>query len=223
MYENFLIKTPLFAGISIEEIAALGPCLKLTENTYDKGEYIYRAGDKVSDIGIVLVGSVSIEHNDVWGNTSIMDSIGPGQVFADPYACVPSVPIMVDVVATSRSKILFLDAAHILNFCAKGCSHHIKLIHNMLSIASQKNLNLSRRIFHTASKSVRSRLMSYFSFQATLQGSLKFSIPFDRQQLADYLSVNRSVLSNEISKMQKDGLIRVSKKTFEILDANMIS
>lgn len=92
MYENFLIKTPLFAGISIEEIAALGPCLKLTENTYDKGKYIYRAGDKVSDIGIVLVGSVSIEHNDVWGNTSIMDSIGPGQVLQKPMLACRAFP-----------------------------------------------------------------------------------------------------------------------------------
>ena len=222
MYENFLIKTPLFKGISVKEMVALIPCLKLTEKIYDKGEYIYCAGEKISNIGIVLVGSVSIEHNDIWGNTSIMDNIGSGQVFAETYACVPNVPIMVDVVATTRSKILFFNASHILNLCAKGCLHHIKLINNMLSIASQKNLNLSRRIFHTTSKSVRSRLMSYFSFQATLRGSLKFSIPFNRQQLADYLSINRSVLSNEISKMQKEGLIKVSKNTFEILDANII-
>lgn len=218
MYNNFLIKTPLFANITPKEMELLAPCLKVTEKTYKKGEYIYHAGDEVSKIGMVLLGSVSIVYNDIWGNTSILDSVGQGQVFAETYACVPSEPIMVDVIASSDAKIIFIDAEHILNFCSKRCSHHITVIKNMLAISSQKNLNLSRRIFYTASKSVRSRLMSYFSFQATKHKNLKFTIPFDRQQLADYLGVNRSVLSNELSKMQKEGLIKVSKNTFEISD-----
>jgi CRP-like cAMP-binding protein len=105
-----------------------------------------------------------------------------------------------------------------LRTCSNACGFHSKLIRNLLSIASQKNLNLSRRIFHTSSKSIRGRLLSYLSFQATKHGSLEFEIPFNRQQLADYLSVDRSAMSNELSKMQRDGLLKVERNRFILQD-----
>lgn len=213
----FLSKTLLFRGASPEEVQAMLGCLKAEIRRFPRGSTIYRAGDTVTSVGLVLSGSVSIESDDVWGNKSILDHARSGQVFAETYACLPGEPLMISVVAAEAAEILFLDVSRVLHLCSDSCEFHGKLIRNLLSIASQKNLNLSRRIFHTSSKSIRGRLLSYLSFQATQHGSHDFEIPFNRQQLADYLSVDRSAMSNELSKMQRDGLLKVDRSHFTLL------
>ena len=125
--------------------------------------------------------------------------------------------VMISVVAAEACDILFLDVGRMLQVCPNSCGFHNKLIRNLLSIASQKNLTLSRRIFHTSSKTIRGRLLSYLSFQSVKHGSREFEIPFNRQQLADYLSVDRSAMSNELSKMQREGLLTVDRSHFILL------
>ncbi|KXL52967.1 transcriptional regulator FixK [Anaerotignum neopropionicum] len=210
----FLSNTNLFRGTTPEEVASMLGCLMAEEKYYRKDEVIYRTGDIVHKIGMVITGSVSIENDDIWGNKSILDKIGPGQVFAETYACAPGEPLMVSAVAAETTGILFLDVAKTLQPCSSACGHHGKLIRNLLTISAQKNLVLSRRIFHTSAKSIRGRLLSYLSFQATREGQREFDIPFNRQQLADYLSVDRSALSNELGKMQREGLITVHRNHF---------
>lgn len=213
----FLSKTVLFRGVSPEEVRSMLDCLSAEKRQYQRGDVIYHAGDVITSMGLVLSGSVSIENNDVWGNTSILDNVGTGQVFAETYACVPGEPLMIRVVAAEATEVLFLNTNRILNICSNACGFHNKLIRNLLAISAQKNLNLSRRIFHTSSKSIRGRLLSYLSFQAVRQGSREFDIPFNRQQLADYLSVDRSAMSNELSKMQKEGLLKVKRSHFLLI------
>lgn len=213
----FLSKTILFHGASPEEVRMMLDCLGTETRRYQRGSIVYHMGDVVNSMGILLSGSVSIENDDVWGNKSILDKIGPGQVFAETYACVPNEPLMISIVATEPTEILFLDMSRVLHICSNACSLHNQLIRNLLSVALQKNLSLSRRIFHTSSKSIRGRLLSYLSFQATQHGSCDFRIPFSRQQLADYLSVDRSALSNELGKMQKEGLLRVERNHFTLI------
>lgn len=213
----FLSKTILFHGVSPEEIRTMLHCLGAETRKYQRGSIVYHMGEVVNSMGILLSGSVSIENDDVWGNKSILDKIGPGQVFAETYACVPDEPLMISIVATEPTEILFLDMSRVLNTCSNACGFHNKLIRNLLSVSLQKNLNLSRRIFHTSSKSIRGRLLSYLSFQATQHGSYDFQIPFSRQQLADYLSVDRSALANELGKMQKEGLLRVERNHFTLI------
>lgn len=214
---NFLSKTILFRGASAEDVEMMLTCLNAETKQYQRGNVVYHAGDVVRSVGLVLSGSVSIENDDVWGNKSILDHVRPGQVFAETYACVPGEPLMVSVVAAEAAEILFLEISRVLHVCSNACGFHSKLIRNLLSIASQKNLNLSRRIFHTSSKSIRGRLLSYLSFQATQHGCRDFEITFNRQQLADYLSVDRSAMSNELSKMQRDGLLRVDRNHFTLI------
>lgn len=214
---GFLSKTLLFRGISPKEIEDMLPCLKAVTKSYSKGETIYHAGDTITAIGMVLSGNVSIETDDVWGNKSILAKVSSGNVFAEAYACLPGVPLMINAVASDKCEILFLDINHILNVCGHNCQYHTRLIRNMLTVASQKNMNLSHRIFHTSAKSIRGRLLSFLSFQATRHGSSEFTIPFNRQQLSDYLSVDRSALSAELSKMQRDGLIKVDRSHFILL------
>lgn len=213
---DFLSKTLLFQGASPDEIKSMLNCLGAEMRTFSKGDVISQAGTPAKAMGLVLSGSVSIESDDVWGNRSILDSIGPGEVFAETYACVPDEPLMVSAVAVEKSVVLLLNAAKLLRTCPQACAHHVALIRNLLSISARKNINLSRRIFHTSSKTIRGRLLSYLSFQSVRCGSKDFEIPFDRQQLADYLSVDRSAMSAELGKMQRDGLIGVNRKHFHL-------
>lgn len=211
-----LSKTALFRGAAPQEVEGMLACLGTERRSFSKGDRIFRAGDLITSLGIVLSGSVLIESNDLWGNTTVLDSVGPGRIFGETYACAYGEPLMVDVVAAEQAEVLFLNVNRVLKMCSHACDHHNRLIRNLLSISAQKNLNLSRKIFYTASKSIRGRLLSYLSDQAVRNGSSRFTIPFNRQQLADYLNVDRSALSNELSKMQKEGLLKVNKNCFQL-------
>ena len=209
-------KTVLFQGTRPEDAEAMLKCLEAREKQFQKDETIYYVGDRVSELGLVLSGSVLIENDDLWGNRSILDRIGPGQIFAETYACVPGEKLLVTVTAAEKTEVLFLNVGKILRVCTNACSFHARLIRNLLTLSAQKNLNLSRRIFHTSAKSIRGRLLSYLSWQAVKQGSREFDIPFNRQQLADYLGVDRSAVSAELGKMKREGLIQVDRSHFRM-------
>lgn len=209
-------KTVLFQGTRPEDAEAMLKCLEAREKQFQKDETIYYVGDRVSELGLVLSGSVLIENDDLWGNRSILDRIGPGQIFAETYACVPGEKLLVTVTAAEKTEVLFLNVGKILRVCTNACSFHARLIRNLLTLSAQKNLNLSRRIFHTSAKSIRGRFLSYLSWQAVKQGSREFDIPFNRQQLADYLGVDRSAMSAELGKMKREGLIQVDRSHFRM-------
>ena len=175
---------------------------------------ILRSGNAVHEIGLVETGSVNIVVNLYWGNSIIFGHVEPGSIFAENYAAIPGRELICDVVAAEPTEVLFLDLNRLLKTCQNGCAFHQRLIHNLLCICAQKNLNLSSRMMHTAPKKLRDRLLSYLSEQAAINGCTHFTIPYTRQQLADYLGVDRSAMSNELSKMQKDGLITYRKNDF---------
>lgn len=193
-------------------------CLQGITKEYHRGSFIHHCGECISTIGLVLSGSVSVENDDIWGNKTILDKISVGNTFAENYACLPGEPLMVNIVAAEATEILFLNTEYMLRVCSRTCGFHNRLIHNMLTISAQKNLNLSRRSLHTGPKTIRGRLLSYLSHQAVHHGCREFDIPFNRQQLADYLNVDRSAMSNELSKMQKEGLIISERNHFRILN-----
>ena len=212
---DFISKTALFQGCSEEDIFTMAKHLDFRTNRYRKGEVILSAGSIVTDIGLVLSGSVRIEHTDLWGNKSILGITPAGGVFAESYACIPNEPMLVDAAANEDCKILFISVPKLFAPCpAWGCQS--RLIQNLLAISAGKNLLLSKRSLHTSPKTIRGRLLSYFSQEALAQGSRKITIPFDRQQLADYLNLDRSALSKELGKMKRDGLMEYRKNVFEL-------
>lgn len=212
-----LSKTALFRGAAPREVEEMLACLGGRRRSFAKGEIIYRTGERVTALGLVLTGSVLIQSSDLWGNTTVLDSVGPGQIFAETYACAPEEPLMVDVVAAEPTQVLFLTVERVLTVCSHTCAHHARLVRNLLALSAQKNLNLSRKIFHTSARSIRGRLLSYLSEQAVRSGSRSFTIPYNRQQLADYLNVDRSALSNELGKMAREGLLRTERSRFTLL------
>lgn len=211
----------IFQNLTTEEMQELKQIGAIRQKRFDKQEMIFRTGEQVHEIGIVQGGSVIIENNDLWGNRSILNIVSPGQVFAESYAH-SHLPIMVDVIAAETTEILFLDVRVLRENQYSSCTWYVKLMQNLLQIATQKNRILSSRIFCTSAKTIRGRLSTYFSEQMVENNSRTFDIPFNRQQLADYLNLDRSALSKELCRMRDEGLIRFRKNHFEILENNNI-
>ena len=213
---EFLATTALFKGSSPEQISEMLGCLGARTRRYEEGERIHSMGDAIKTVGLVLEGSVRIENVDVWGNISVMGTRGAGQMFGEAYAAVPDEPLMVDIIAAEDSSVMFLTVSKVLKTCPHACPHHSRTSANMTSIITRNNLALSHRIFHVAPKSIRGKVLAYLSYESERAGSKEFDIPFDRQQLADYLGVDRSALSAELSRMQKAGLITTKRSHFTL-------
>jgi CRP/FNR family transcriptional regulator, dissimilatory nitrate respiration regulator len=212
-----LSETAMFRGASPEQVEAMLTCLQATERSFEKGAYLLHQGEHAQALGLVVSGGVRVETCDVWGNVTVLGHADAGQVFAEAYACVPQEELMVNVVALEPTRALFMDVCCLMSPCTRVCAHHASVMVNLLQILAQNNLGLSRRSFHTTPKTIRGKLVSYLSYQAQSAGSDSFHIPYNRQQLADYLGVDRSALSNELSKMQKEGLLKVRKNEFKLL------
>ena len=213
-HTEFLAGTKLFEGSTSEEIKSMLECLGARERRFKEGARIYRMGDTIKTVGLVLEGCVRIENVDVWGNVNVLGTMEVGDAFGAAYAAVPDEPLMVDVVAAKDSRVLFVKLSKVLTTCPRACPHHARISANMISIIARRNITLSRRIFHVAPKTIRGKVLAYLSDMAERTGSREFDIPFNRQRLAAYLGVDRSALSAELSRMQKAGLIETHRSHF---------
>ena len=214
MNDAALLASPLFRGATSEESAAMLPCLGASPRRFARGERILRAGEPTRYMGLVLTGSVLVEHTDLQGAVTLLGRAEPGELFAEAYACASDEPLLVDVVASEACEVLFLDARRILTQCTSTCEHHSRIIRNLLSDLAGKNLLLNEKLTHIAQRTTRAKLMSYLSAEAQRRGAVEFDIPFSRQQLADFLAVERSGLSLELGKMKKEGLLDYHKEHF---------
>ncbi|MDD3400971.1 MAG: Crp/Fnr family transcriptional regulator [Eubacteriales bacterium] len=209
--------TALFDGIEQREIEAMMSCLSAEIKTYKKGQTIYRVGDTTSLIGEVLSGSVHIIKEDFWGNRNILSQISLGQLFAETYAAMATEPLEVSVIAAETTEVLFMDVRRIMTTCSSACEFHSRLIRNLLAVTAQKNLMLTRKLEYMAGRTTKEKLLCYLSAESQRQKSAIFEIPFSRQQLADYLAVDRSAMSNELCKLRDRGVLKFEKNRFELL------
>ena len=209
-----LRSSSLFSGVSEEELAAMLSCLDTRMEAFPKEAFVLRTGDTVESIGIVLSGSVLVIQEDIWGNRNILSRAGPAQTFAAAFACAPGSILNVSVIADTPTTVLFLNVKRILHVCPSACSHHSRIIRNLLTDLAEKNLRFSEKLTHMGQRTTRAKLMSYFSAEAQRLGTYEFDIPFSRQQLADYLAVERSGLSLELGKMRDEGLLDFYKNHF---------
>ena len=209
-------ESPLFRNISVDEAESMMHCLSAVKKSYRKGELIFRAGDAAKTMAMVLSGSVEIIHDDIWGNRQIMGTAHPGELFGESYACMMDAEFMVSSRAAEDCEILFMEVGRILTTCSSACEFHNRLIHNLLYVLASNNLRLTRKIEHMGQRNIREKVMAYLSFQAEKWKTDTFEIPFNRQQLADYLAVDRSALSAELSRMQKEGILSFERNRFSI-------
>ncbi|PKM63025.1 MAG: Crp/Fnr family transcriptional regulator [Firmicutes bacterium HGW-Firmicutes-21] len=209
--------SPLFAGISEKDIESLLGCLKSVVKQYPKGSTIFAAGDRVGMIGVVMSGRVQIIKEDFFGNRSILTEIGEGGLFAETFTFVRLEKLPVTVISVTESEVMFIDYMSIITSCASSCVFHTKLIENMLFVLARKNLVLNRKIEHISERTTREKLLSYLSTQAQQAERNEFRIPFDRQELADYLCVERSAMSAELSKLRREGVLEYKKNWFRFI------
>lgn len=214
---EILKNCPLFAGIEAENLAPMLGCLGAKAVSYGKNEAVFTEGDAIHQLGIVLSGTVQIVKMDFFGNRSIVASIGSGQLFGESFACanVPALPV--SVIASEQSEILLVDCRRITLTCSNACAFHNRMVLNLLQVMAQKNLLFNRKVEILSQRSTREKLMTYLLEEAKRSHSDSFTIPFDRQGLADFLGVERSALSAEISKLRREGVLENTRSEFKIL------
>ena len=212
-----LAECPLFEGIDTVDLQSMLGCLGANTVSVKKGQALFREGDSTIYIGIVLSGSGQIIREDYYGNRSIMAHIGPKQLFGESYAFSGAPTLPVSIIADEDTNVLLLDSRRVSTCCSSACAFHNQVIYNLLRLVAQNNLLLHQKIQITSKRTTREKLMAYLLSQAKRQGSNAFTIPYDRQELADYLEVDRSGLSAEISKLRREGILECEKSDFRLL------
>lgn len=213
-YLTLLKSTKLFQDIEETEIESMLDCLLAATQSYQKGEYVFHRGERITSVAMLLEGCIHIQKEDYWGNLSILSEISAGEIFGEVYACLGNEEILNNAVAVRQSTVLFLDISRILTICPSACRFHGRLIRNLLSVIASKNKILTQKLSHMSQRSTREKLLSYLSEQSLRTGCSSFDIPFNRQQLADFLSVDRSAMSNELCKMRDEGILAFDKNHF---------
>ena len=213
-YISVLKNSKLFHGTKESDIYSILNCFQAKVLHYKKGEYIIRHGDVINNIMILLDGCLCIQRDDYWGNRSIVNIVNIGEIFGEAYTAHDSKPILNDVTAIKDSSVIFLNINKVLNICSSSCQFHSYIIQNLYFAVSEKNQLLVQKLGYMSKRTTREKLISYLSDQAKIQGSNSFTIPMNRQQLADFLSVDRSAMSKELCKMRDEGLIVFNKNKF---------
>ena len=216
-YFSVLRQSPLFQGIADDDIPGLLACLGAAVRQMGKQQYILTEGEPATRLGILLSGSAAVVHQDIYGNRSILSLVQPGQLFAESFACAGAKTLPVSVIAQEDSAIMLIDCRRITQSCSNACGFHNQMIYNLLQAVAARNLEFHQKLEITAKRTTREKLMAYLLSQAKLVGRREFTIPYDRQGLADYLGVERSAMSAELSKLQKEGILITNRSHFTLL------
>ena len=205
----------MFHGLREAQIREMLPCLSARQSRFRRGQFLLRAGDRVAFAGILLSGEAEVLQEDFWGNRNLLAAIGPGDLFAEAFACAHAVS-PVSVLCKTDGSVLYLNVRAVFSPCEKACAQHKALSQNLIRVLAEKNMQLNEKAGFLSQRTTREKLLAYLSAQARRAGSASFRIPFDRQQLADFLSVNRSAMSAELSRMQREGLLCADRSSFTL-------
>ena len=216
-YLEILKKCPLFFGIKEEELIRMLTCLGAEVKKFEKNDTVFAEGSEARQIGVLLSGEAESIKFDYYGNKSIINQISQSELFGEAFACAESKSLPVSIVAMDRSDVMLVNCSHILHTCSNNCAFHQQMIYNLMKDLAQKTIKFHQRIEVTSKRSTREKLLTYLDIMSKQKNSSSFTIPFNRQELADYLEVDRSGLSAEISKMRKEGILESNKNHFKLL------
>ena len=212
--QHILLSSTLFAGVAAGDLQAMLGCLGGVQRSYGKGQDIFCPGDRIQDIGLVLAGTVHLCWADFWGNRNLLTAVRPGEVFGEAYACLPDRPAPLGAVAAEPATVLFLNVRRILTTCPSACTFHTRVIRNLVETLAARSRTMNEKLIHLTQRTTRDKVLSYLSAESLRQGSSRIVIGYNRQQLADYLSVERSALSAELSRLRQQGILDFHKNQF---------
>lgn len=210
---RILRNTGLFEGIEDDEMETMLKCLGAFTRRYAKDEFLFRRGDRTECLGVVLTGNVRVVREDWWGNRTVLGDVGAGMPICTEYACT-SDPLDVSIVANEPTEVMFLDVGRAANVCNSSCKFHNRLVKNLMRNLAGTSMVMNRRLDQLAKRSTREKICAFLSDQARAAGSSDFMIGMNRQEMADYLGVDRSAMSTELGKMQREGIIEFQKNHF---------
>lgn len=215
-YLEIVEKCPLFKSVQRQELSVVLECLEAKIKEYRKGETVFLQGDAVHSFGIVLDGSVQIVRNDYYGNRSIVTTATSSQLFAETFAFAKVSSVPLSAWAYTDSVVMLINPEKIIGQCSKACSFHSRIISNLIKVMATKNLEINKKLEIISQRTTRDKLMTYLFLTSQEMGTKSFTIPFNRQELADYLEVDRSGLSAEIGKLKKEGALFCRRSEFTI-------
>jgi CRP-like cAMP-binding protein len=210
-----ILNHKLFKGIAEGDLPLLFECLNCQTKNFPRHAAVFNEGQTINKLGIVVSGGLHVVSYDFYGNRQIITNINKGEMFGESIA-LSGIPMPFEISAAQESEVFFINTSKLSSLCRNACGFHNSLINNLLGILAGKNINLTQKITHISAKSVREKILSYLNYISKQKKSKYFDIPFTRQELADYLSVDRSYLSNELSKLREEGLIDFEKNHFKI-------
>lgn len=216
-YFDVLRKCPLFDEIDEENLNALLRCLDVKVVKCRKKDTILADGAPAVNMGIMLNGAAQVSQIDYNGNRHIISGIEPSEMFAEAFACAEISAMPVDIIANQECEVMLIDSERVMHSCSKACGFHRQMIFNLMKNLAAKNVFFHQKMEITSQRSTREKLLAFLNFQAKKAGSRNFEIEFDRQELADYLQVDRTGLSTEIGKLKKEGIIKNNRKHFELI------
>ena len=215
-YLPLLLRCPLFERINPDALLRMLSCLQAQRQQVSKGSIILHQGDAAGTFGVLLSGSAHIIHDDSSGSHSVIAHIAATEMFAEAIVCAGNAAMPFHVVAAEDSTVILLNHSRVMQCCRRGCMAHSQLVTALLRIISQKNLLLSQKLQIVMQRTTREKLMAYLMAQSQRAGSPRFTIPFDRQALADYLGVERSAMSTELNRLKKEGWVDFRRNDFHL-------
>lgn len=218
MYKQIdkVFKTPLFKGINKDKYFEVLELLDFQLKSYPKGQYVFKAGKRIKRAAILIEGSVVLTRENYWKEDSIIQEIKPGELFAVSFSSNTSINSDLNAKCLEPSVILWFQTKDI--FSINDPNPYFAIIaKNLLSMLAKQNVDLKARIWSISQNTIRNKLLSYLSTEASIHHSNTFDIPYNRQELADHLYVDRSALSTELNKLKKEGYFEVSKNHFTLL------
>jgi CRP-like cAMP-binding protein len=219
---TILKKVKLFQGLSEQELESVLKCLNAKAHIYKKDSIITLNGDKVKDVGVIMSGSIMIIKEDAAGRQNILAHLSESDTFGEVFACAGIKKSPVTVTASAESEVLFVEYRRLITTCNSSCVFHAKIIQNMLQLIAQKSLELNKKIDYLIINSMRQKLVMYMLEQYDIHQNNNFEIPLNRSELADFLNVDRSAMSRELSRMRNDGLVTFCKNKFTLLNLQML-
>ena len=221
MYRNFTtlpMMCKLFEGIPSDKINNLFTQLSVRNVSLKKGEFLFKAGTKITDFAVVISGQLAISYYEANGHRNIVESLESMETVAISLAVADIQSVAISVEARQESEVILFNANKVLNPVVKPSEEHIRLLRNITKELARKTVLLGRKMRIISSRTTSERIMKYLIEESVRRGSKEFDIPYDRQALADYLCVERSALSAEIGKLIDKGVIESRKNHFKLLE-----